>query len=269
MSHLPELHILTEYSPFSMGFVLITQNDHAVIIDGGRSQELHNVAAHVKDRPVDAWILTHPHGDHIGCINHALKTAHPMLNSVKEVICNFHSYDFYRQCGCSEEELQPLKVFHERKAPIEERIRTVQAGDTLKIDGLKFEFLFSRDEKYIANSVNDSSLVFRVTGPEKKVLFLADLGPVAGADLLERYGDALKSDVVQMAHHGHMCVGEEVYRAIAPTVCIWCAASWLYVEPDIEISPGMYGVAHTRHWMQELGVLYHIVTKDGDQILNI
>ena len=54
-----KLHVLTEYSQYSMGFVIITPEDRAIIIDGGRSLELPNVEAHVGDRPVAAWILTH------------------------------------------------------------------------------------------------------------------------------------------------------------------------------------------------------------------
>ena len=54
-----QLHVLTEYSQYSMGFVIITPEDRAIIIDGGRSLELPNVAAHVGDREVAAWILTH------------------------------------------------------------------------------------------------------------------------------------------------------------------------------------------------------------------
>ena len=72
-----------------------------------------------------------------------------------------------------------------------------------------------------------------------------------------------------MAHHGHMCVSKEVYAAIAPETCIWCCASWLYIEPEKNIGPleRMYGVATTRRWMKELDVHDHIVTKDGDRVI--
>ena len=89
-----ELHILTEFCPFAMGFVIITPEDRAIIIDGGRSLELPNVAAHVGDRQVAAWILTHPHSDHITCINHALKHRHPLLDRTEKIVYNFHDYDF-------------------------------------------------------------------------------------------------------------------------------------------------------------------------------
>ena len=66
-----------------------------------------------------------------------------------------------------------------------------------------------------------------------------------------------------------MCVEKEVYEAIDPRACIWCCQAWLYRENDREIRPGMYGVAATRRWMEELGAIEHYVTKDGDQIITI
>ena len=109
--------------------------------------------------------------------------------------------------------------------------------------------------------------MFRVHGRKQNILFLGDLGPIAGRELLSRHGRYLESDVVQMAHHGHMCVEKDVYEAIDPRACIWCCQSWLYNENDREIQPNMYGVAMTRKWMDEIGVTEHYITKDGDQII--
>ena len=261
-----QLHVLTEYSQYSMGFVIITPEDRAIIIDGGRSLELPNVAAHVGDRPVAAWILTHPHSDHITCINHALKVNHPLIERTEKVICHFHDIEFYSR-HTREGERQPYLDFLERNASIRDRIWSPVAGDEITIDGLRIEFLFHCDERFTENVSNDSSLVFRVHGRKQNILFLGDLGPIAGRELLRRHGSYLQSDVVQMAHHGHMCVERDVSEAIDPRACIWCCQAWLYREDDRMILPDMYGVAMTRKWMSEIGVTEHYVTKDGDQII--
>jgi hypothetical protein len=119
--------------------------------------------------------------------------------------------------------------------------------------------------------------VFHITTPNKKVLFLGDLGPEAGDVLYEESRDILKADIVQMAHHGHMNVGMEVYAAIMPDACMWCCADWLYNEPEIPHylqnrqklrsmqRERMYGTTVTRKWMDILGVKTHYVTKDGTQ----
>ena len=262
------VHVLTEYSQYSMGFVIITPEDRAIIIDGGRPQELPNVAAHVGDREVAAWIITHPHSDHVTCLNHALKHEHPLIEKTERFIYNFHDYDFY-VAHTKEGERQPYLDFIERIKPVEHKAWHPVAGDKMEIDGLKIEFLFSKDEKFTENVPNDSSLVFRVQGRLQNVLFLGDLGPIAGRELLKTYGDHLRSDVVQMAHHGHMCVEKDVYEAIDPRACIWCCQRWLYKEDDRLIRPDMYGVAVTRRWMDEIGVTEHYVTMNGDQIIAI
>lgn len=260
------LHVLTEYSQYSMGFVIITPEDRAIIIDGGRPQELNNVAEHVGDRPVAAWILTHPHSDHITCINHALKHGHPLIEQTERFVYNFHDLDFYCQYT-KEGERKPMLEFTELIKPVADRAVHPVTGDVMEIDGLKIEFLFHKDESFTENLPNDSSLVFRVHGRKQNILFLGDLGPIAGRALLAKHGAYLASDIVQMAHHGHMCVEKNVYEAIDPRACIWCCQAWLYRENDRLISPNMYGVAKTRQWMEEIGVTEHYVTKDGDQVI--
>lgn len=261
-----ELHILTEYSPFAMGFVMITEADRAIIIDGGGGAELPNIAEHVGNRPVAAWIVTHPDGDHLNALNHALKHSHPLIAQTQRFIYNFHSTEFYAKYGCA----AWLERFERHNEAIRDRIYNPVAGDTFEIDGLHFEILFSRDEKYKINANNDSSLVFRVKGKRQSVLFLGDLGPYAGEDLLAKHGTYLQTDVVQMAHHGHGCVRKDVYEAINPRACIWCCQPWLYREREtVDYGHEQYGTMRTRKWMEELGVTEHYVTGDGDQVISI
>jgi beta-lactamase superfamily II metal-dependent hydrolase len=250
-----------------MGFVIITPEDRAIIIDGGLSNEFPNVVDHVGNRPVAAWILTHPHSDHITCISHALTHNHPLIDRTEKFIYNFHSLEFH--CKYTREsERRPMLDFLEKIKPYESRTWHPITGDVIEIDGLKIEFLFHKDERFTTNVPNDSSLVFRVYGRKQNILFLGDLGPAAGRELLRRHGSYLESDIVQMAHHGHMCVEKDVYEAIDPRACIWCCPSWMYNENDREIAPGMFGVAMTRRWMEEIGVTEHYVTKDGNHTIS-
>jgi hypothetical protein len=129
--------------------------------------------------------------------------------------------------------------------------------------------------------MNDASLVFKISTQNKSVLFLGDLGPDGGDILFRESRHLLKSDIVQMAHHGHMNVGMEVYAEIMPEVCLWCCPEWLYNEVEV---PGylsdaeklfkakrirMYGTAVTRRWMDILGVKTHYVTGNGTNVIEI
>ena len=89
--------------------------------------------------------------------------------------------------------------------------------------------------------------------------------------------DKLKADIVQMAHHGHVCCGMEIYAAINPDVCLWCTDEWLFNEEEVPIfladfelsrkrdRTRMYGTTITKKWMEQLGVKKHYFTKDGTQ----
>lgn len=103
---------------------------------------------------------------------------------------------------------------------------------SIAVDECRFDFLFSYHEGLTNNLMNDSSLVFKLFAPNKTVLFLGDLGPEAGDILFRESKHLLKSDLVQMAHHGHMNVGMEVYAEILPEGCLWCAPDWLYEEEE-------------------------------------
>ncbi len=177
------------------------------------------------------------------------------------------------------EEIMP--EFLEIEPSLSDIAHVVTQGESVQIDECKIDFIYTYHDGLFSNLMNDASLVFKVTAPDKTVLFLGDLGPEGGDVLYEESRHLLKSDIVQMAHHGHMNVGMEVYAAIAPEACLWCCPSWLYDEPAIPPYPEnrerlrkmqrerMYGTAVTREWMSILGVSTHYVTGDGANVIEL
>ena len=158
---------------------------------------------------------------------------------------------------------------------IEDRTCVVSQGDVIHIDEVKIEFIFSYHEELTNNLMNDSSLVFKLSTPNKSVMFLGDIGPDAGDLLYFESKDKLKADMVQMAHHGGLCCGMEVYAAIKPEVCLWCCREEsyngksipkVYFDKEKMKELGwirMHPIPVTREWMEALGVKKHYVTKDG------
>ena len=115
------------------------------------------------------------------------------------------------------------------------------------------------------SSINDTSLVYRVLFPNgKTALFLGDLGLRAGNILAEDFGTYLKSDIVQMAHHGQNGADENVYRLIRPDVCLWTAPIWLYNnDRGNGFNTAHYKTVTVRGWMEKLGVTLHAVEGEG------
>jgi len=276
------LYQLTETSKFMMSFVLVTKQDNVIVIDGGRPEDMPLLKEYIGGRHISAWILTHGHLDHIsGFIDEMEKNGGSNFD-IEAVYYHFPPYEEWKlledvpDLGYFRREIEGmLPAFAKIEPLLGDRAHIVEQGDSFEVDECRVDFLFSFHDGLYSNPMNDSSLVFRITTPNKKVLFLGDLGPDGGDLLYNESRHLLKADIVQMAHHGHMNVGMEVYAAIAPEACMWCCADWLYNEPEIPPYLAdreklrrmgrirMYGTAVTRRWMEQLGVKTHYVTKDG------
>lgn len=277
------LYQLTETSKFMMSFVLVTKSNNCIVIDGGRPEDMPLLKQYVDGRHISAWILTHAHLDHVsGFVDEVHKNNladfdvekvyynNPPFDKLKDET-NVPSLPYFKQ------ELEELKNFYDIEGKIKDKAHIVTQGESVMVDECKIDFIYTYHDGLYSNLLNDSSLSFMITTPNKKVLFLGDLGPEGGDVLYEESRDKIKADIVQMAHHGHMNVGMEVYAAINPKACMWCCADWLYDEDEIpdylsdrERSrklqrERMYGTKITRQWMDILGVKTHYVTKDGTQ----
>lgn len=281
------LYQLTETSPFMMSFVLITRQNNAIVIDGGRPEDMPLLKEYIAGRHISAWILTHAHSDHIsGFVSEFEKNGAADFD-IGAVYYNFPPYSLINKHDVEDyeyfrSELDEMLPAFNRVLPLfQHKAHIAVQGNSLEIDEIRIDFLFSYHEGLTANLMNDSSLVFKVSSPAKTVLFLGDLGPDGGDLLFRESRHLLKADIVQMAHHGHMNCSMEVYAAIAPEACMWCCADWLYNEPEVPAYLAdveklrrmgrlrMYGTAVTRRWMEQLGVKTHYVTKDGTQCIEL
>lgn len=262
-----KLYMLTEKSPFMMSFVFITDGGNAVVIDGGRPADMPQLFDIIGSRPIEAWLLTHPHMDHLsGLVSELERGEH--LSQIRNIYHNFPSAEYIIHCEPDEE--HTILDFERVLSKAAERVTRVMPGSSICVDELMIDVMFCGGERYERPkpnmAINESSSVFRVTSPElRSVLFLGDLGPEGGRDLLNEYGNRLKSDIVQMAHHGHSGVGYDVYNAISPQACMWCTPDWLWDEADIEFEPELWGTKHQRAWMEQLNVAEHYISKDGIQ----
>lgn len=261
---MPRLFMMTEHSPFMMGFVLVTDGGRCIVVDGGREEDMPELLELIGGRKVAAWVLTHPHLDHITGFTFLAREGR--LPDIERVYCAFPSVAYVR--ANEPQEAWTLEEFESAKPAFCHLLTRAEPGMKVRIDETELEFLFAGGEKYGPLrpnlAVNESSIVFRVSAEgARSILFLGDLGPAGGRDLLALHGARLKSDIVQMAHHGHSGVTREVYEAIAPEACLWCAPEWLWNEADIEWEPELFGTIHQRKWMDELGVKENYVSKDG------
>jgi len=124
----------------------------------------------------------------------------------------------------------------------------------------------------LSYNMNETSLVLRATFSGKSLLFLGD-GTTATEIMLKYYHNInasdssqyynLKSDIVQVSHHGVQAMGAEVYDLINPDVALWCTPYLMYAS-----RPGDYLTTYyIRQWFKRLATTNYI-SYDGVDVLS-
>lgn len=141
-------------------------------------------------------------------------------------------------------------------------LHPVGRGQTIQVDDVTIQVMNDRYE-LASDKGNNASIVYKVYVNGKSILFLGDLGEEGGTRLLNEVGaQNLKSDIVQMSHHGQGGVNEAFYQAVSPSICLWPTPQWLWNNEGAR-----YKIPQTKAWMGKLNVQKHYVMKDGDQVL--
>ena len=259
-----------DWATLMMGYIIKTSNDKYIVIDGGAaggmSSYIHTKLQEItgKDVPeVEAWFLTHLHGDHVMEFYDMATYYVPELSdiTINNVYFNFPSEKFMKSSeGGQYAHLHKLvknsyNTFMGEGEYEKINGKNVFEGDSFYIDDVKVDILLTVSDEEKEKNINDTSLIFRLTIADQTILFLGDAGVAEGARLLEKYGSELKSDIVQMAHHGQGGVDRDVYEAINPTVCLWPSPSWVFNNIN-----GNLQTLVVRQWMMDMGVKYHYVS---------
>ena len=250
-------------------YVITTGDGRLMVVDGGYRADAENLLAYLRrvsgqEIPhVDAWFLTHAHGDHIECFNEVMgHHAHEL--TLGKVYYNFPSVQYLmREPGYGGSILE----FNALLPRLAGQTEIIYTGDVYDVGDARVEVLYVPNGE-IQSYINNTSSVFVVILGGKRVLFLGDAEPAEGDRLLALYKGTgkLKADIVQMAHHGQGGVTFEVYEEIAPTACLWGTPKWLW---DNDAGKGfnthVFKTVEVRGWMDKLGVTEHYVMKDGAQ----
>ena len=260
-------------SSLMMCYIIKTQNDKLIVIDGGgvstreeNSGYLYSKLQQIsgKDEPeVEAWFLTHIHDDHVTEFSIIARDKSKKIK-INNIYFNFPSRSFMEKA----EGGRFLYLYDEMKQSYDllkgegsfDAIngKSVKQGDKLNIDGIEIEILMTIQEKERESNINDTSLVFRATIEGQTVLFLADAATSEGSRLKRAHGEYLKSDIVQMAHHGQGGVSQDVYTVIDPKMCLWPTPDWVFDDWNKNLQ-----TLEVRKWMVQQNVRYHFVTGIG------
>lgn len=263
------LSLLADYDNRQMlSMVLQDKQGNVVVIDGGWDIDAEHLTDVIQQKGgrVAAWYITHPHSDHVGALVQILNNPDNKI-TIDHVYYNLADQSWYEKVEPSRANL--VTQLRDALATLPaDRLHVVKKGDEIKTGLITAKVL---NDPYLLDvtSVNNSSVAYKFFLNNVSVLVLGDMGPEAGEILLAQTSTAdLKSDIVQMSHHGQYGVNRNVYEAIAPKIALWPCPLWLWNnDGGAGIGSGDWKTLETRQWMDELGVKANYSIKDGDQII--
>ena len=152
------------------------------------------------------------------------------------------------------------------------KVHTVFRGDVIEVDGISFEVMHAPlEQDYGDMNMNDSSVVYKMTHQKsgQTVMFLGDAEWVCNNHLVAEQGQRLKSDIVQVGHHGCGNVSRECYELIGAKVYWWpIGERFWYGESGEGLNTHNTGVERMRVYMKELGVKNENVYVNMDRIIS-
>ncbi|MGN0232435.1 MAG: ComEC/Rec2 family competence protein [Muribaculaceae bacterium] len=248
----------SQHNDIGNSYVLLTDKGRVVVMDGGTYQEADYLRGFIEalGNEVEAWIISHPHPDHMGALNEILKRQWTMkINRV------YHSRvsDAFFDCepDYSARGREYYATLDKSGIPVTDY---TEAGDMLQIDGLNMKILGVKNEDI--GNYNDSSLIIRAWDKHKSVLFLGDAGAEQGNRLLAGpYASDLDCDYIQMSHHGQRGCSEEFYKTVKFHACLWPTPLWVWNNDGGQgINTAHLKTFDTRRWMDEKGIKEHHVS---------
>lgn len=246
-------------------YVLRTQNQRLIVIDGGSLHDAAYLKAFIEARSntyphrprVHAWFVSHPHVDHVGALTYILRHRAVQIDQIYGSILPVDTVAKYGQGRVGQEETKTLEAFLAALSAVNTRVTEVDTGQVIQIDNVRIEILGKKNPELTGhgNLVNNSSVVMRVSDGSKSILFPGDLGVEGGQKLLNtRFASLLPSDYVQMAHHGQNGVDREFCERVHPKYCLWPTSRPIWELPATQ---------RTFDWMRQPGIGGHFFQFEG------
>lgn len=264
---------LTQLSPQGarqmMGYLLKTSTGKLIVIDGGTADDTEQLIEQINKHgsKVDYWLLTHAHDDHVGAFTQIVNNTDI---EIENIYVSVNELDWYEQNEPTRLEFTKTFLDTLSQEKIKDKVVEPTLNEKIKIDNIEIEILGIKNPEITENAGNEQSMVFTINTGKTKILFLGDTGIKSSEKLLTNQKEKLKSDIVQMAHHGQAGATKELYEAIQPKICLWPTPEWLW-NNDIGTgeNSGTWKILETRSWMKELKVKKHYVAKDGNITIKI
>ena len=220
-----------------MSYFLRLSDGRFIVFDGGAEDydehhKLYNLLLEQckeGEKPViAAWFLSHAHADHYQVFV-SFASAYAKEVTIQRVIFNLPPENLANFSASDKIHIEATYKGIKNMSGAE--VTYARTGQQFHIGNAVIDVLFTPEDAYptTIKSFNDSSVVFRITCEGQTIMMLGDTETVGSSVLCRRYGGNLKSDIMQMAHHGYNGGSDALFRAVNPEVVLWpCPDHWYH-----------------------------------------
>lgn len=257
-----------------MSYIIRTSKGSFIIVDGGwtgegEAKKIIDILNEQKTNDgvpvVAAWILTHPHSDHIGAIAEIASVYYDEIR-LERVIYNFLNDEMLLASdakamlnkGTGSLSILRAALSSPAKWGNTDVIKP-HTGDALYIDGVMIDILHTHEDVFPESDAlvynNANSMAFRLSVGSHSALILGDLAGKYMKAIAERYGSGLASDILQPTHHGRTHGSVDVYKLVSPAVVMWDTSFASYDEYLNEEYNQYLIKTVARHYISESGTV--------------
>lgn len=214
-------------------YTITDENNNVIVIDGGYAWTewfIKGLLSNSYNNHISAWIITNPNIEHIGAL-HSL-----ILNSTDLTIDKLITTNFNKE---TDKDGTFNGILQDLSDNVSE-IQFVKEDDTFSLLGLRFEVLNAQSEE------GDNSLCFLVSGEKEKMLYCSDIDATVENRLIEKYGERLNADFLQVANHGENNLNKEFFNLVSPRVA--------FIDTTVEKFHNINNaVSLNKNYLKELG----------------
>lgn len=234
-SKVTQMMLQYETGNFGMCYIVTLEDGSFIVFDGGGHTSgktndyvrLYNLLEKLNERKdgkivIAAWIITHPHWDHHESFLAMCKTYGKKV-TIEQCIANVADSVVYYNSNNPDAFME--NDFSTVVSSTQGATNWVKPHTGMKfwVRNAQIEVLYTQEDLYptALHTFNDSTMVTRMTIGGQVITWLGDVQSAGSNVIVKMYGKSLKSDIVQVSHHGYNGATRDFYTLLKPSILLW------------------------------------------------
>ena len=218
------------YAQYGMLYIITLEDGSFVVFDSGDDKTNYDDKIYQKLKELNkrrdgkiviaGWFLSHVHHDHYHAFMNFCRTYYSKI-TIEQVFYNTTSPEFEFNTVSDNRYIQKNIEYVQRLCRFD--IVNVHTGMKFYLRNAEFEILHTEEDIFPDQPFyfNDTSIVWRMTIAGQTSLWTGDAADVTANIMVRRYPKTLKSDMVQLSHHGYVGCTSIFYMKVNAGVLFW------------------------------------------------